>query len=288
MFSRYYKVMYTYLSSAFTSIKLLIYPPTCLYCHSNDIMSYHDLCIECWKQINFVNNFDLSFCLKKLNDHAFYGSFYNSSSPQILFVATAYKGIIRELIHRFKFENHRYLADFFAKILKISLLKTAVTYNNNIPLSEAFKLQNNTDKEREGLLIIPVPLHPSKLNERTYNQASLLAQGLGKLTKLSCIPDFLIKTRRSSAQSTLSFERRMQNVNDIFSLNPKYIQPTFLAQFRLIFIIDDVITTGATILNCVKAVKQGYNQYLPGSEPKIYGMSVAHTQDRAQYNSTSQ
>ncbi len=93
--------------------------------------------------------------------------------------------------------------------------------------------------------IIPVPLHPKKLKKRGYNQSECIAKGLSEILKVPYITDVLIKTVNTKTQTKKSKEERWQNVSGTFAvLNPQNIEG------KHILLVDDVITTGATIENC--------------------------------------
>ena len=108
-------------------------------------------------------------------------------------------------------------------------------------------------------LVIPVPLHGSKLRTRGFNQAALisgqLAKRLNKETdkkKLIHLPDGLIRARVTSAQRGISGDERFANLEGAFKVNPKYENRIKGAK---ILLVDDIFTTGATADSCAKALK---------------------------------
>lgn len=96
-------------------------------------------------------------------------------------------------------------------------------------------------------LIIPVPLHRWRLLRRRYNQAALLAHGLAREIKQVCIPDLLLRTRATPRQGRLKAGARASNVRRAFAVNPRHAARL---QGRDIVLIDDVLTTGATVREC--------------------------------------
>lgn len=100
-------------------------------------------------------------------------------------------------------------------------------------------------------MIVPVPLHPKKLNLRGYNQSELLAERIAAQTNRP-MKSLLIRTRATQSQVTLDRENRHQNVADAFALDPKWAIP----HGQHILLIDDVRTTGATTDACAKVLKE--------------------------------
>jgi ComF family protein len=107
------------------------------------------------------------------------------------------------------------------------------------------------DLLQDADLLVPVPLHPSRLIRRRYNQATLLARALAKLTPAAFAPDVLFRTRRTESQGQFNARARSQNVRGAFAVrNPDTIQG------RNIVLIDDVLTTGATLESCARTLKR--------------------------------
>ena len=96
-------------------------------------------------------------------------------------------------------------------------------------------------------LIIPVPLHPDKEKKRGYNQSEMFALGLSQTMNAPCETDILIRTFASETQTRKSKYTRWENVKSIFEL-------TDIERLRdkHVLLVDDVITTGATIEACAQ------------------------------------
>lgn len=99
-------------------------------------------------------------------------------------------------------------------------------------------------------LIIPVPLHRKRLKERGYDQSSLLAFGIGRQLNIPVSCENLIRTRYTIPQVNLSGYERTKNVRGAFS-----IRDNEELKDKVILLIDDVLTTGATIRECVKLMR---------------------------------
>jgi len=100
-------------------------------------------------------------------------------------------------------------------------------------------------------LLIPVPLHPTRLIKRRYNQAALLARALARITDVTYAPDFLFRTKRTDSQGRFNARARAENVRGAFSVKmPKRLNG------QNVILIDDVFTTGATLEACARALKK--------------------------------
>lgn len=100
--------------------------------------------------------------------------------------------------------------------------------------------------------VIPVPLHKAKFRDRTYNQSEYIARGVSGITGSEVLNDAVIRTRFTPTQTKLNKQERRENVMDAFTVDQK--RAAALAGKNII-IVDDVITTGATILECAKVLR---------------------------------
>lgn len=100
-------------------------------------------------------------------------------------------------------------------------------------------------------LIVPVPLHRRRLMQRMYNQSALLAQAIAKQSDKTWQPDLLVRVRHTPPQTKLGRTGRKANVVNAFAVSPKY---RALVPNRTILLVDDVLTTGATVNHCAKAL----------------------------------
>ncbi len=106
----------------------------------------------------------------------------------------------------------------------------------------------------EADLIVPVPLHKRRLLARRYNQSALLALALSKIAGVIAAPDLLERTRATPSQGGLGAKARERNVAGAFAVRPK--RKPQLAE-RRVLLIDDVLTTGATVSACTKTLLRG-------------------------------
>lgn len=107
--------------------------------------------------------------------------------------------------------------------------------------------------------IVPVPLHRSKYRERGYNQAALLAKGIGDELDIPVLDDLLIRTKKTLPQKTLSDMERVHNLMEAFQYNreAKGLKNKLLR----VLLVDDIYTTGSTIEVCTNVLKEnGINE----------------------------
>jgi ComF family protein len=136
---------------------------------------------------------------------------------------------IQSAIHALKYYNHRAVLKVLGKML-------ADAYQ---------RYQLNVD------VIVPVPLHPSRLSERGFNQSELLAQELCQAYRLPLDTMTLHRTRQTETQTKLNVDERYQNVSGAFSCSSNKLAN------QTILLIDDICTTGSTLDACAIALKKG-------------------------------
>lgn len=197
----------------------LLYPQNCLICCNkiNDLGT-RPICEDCRNKIKI--NSETSRIEGGAQDYKFDCAFY----------ATTYEEVIRKCICLFKYDGKTQLADPLGKLMSDFAVK-------NIGFEDID-------------MIVPVPLHPVKLRERQFNQSELLAAHLAKRTNKSVVKDRVKRIRYTAPQTELKRDQRLRNVRGAFLVkkNADFKEKTVL-------LVDDVLTTGATLHECAKALK---------------------------------
>jgi ComF family protein len=145
--------------------------------------------------------------------------------------ACRYEGVLKNAIHQFKYGG---------------LLALIAPFTG---LMSGFA-DKHIDMDRIDA-IVPVPLHPVKLRERGFNQAYLLGRALGKQYDKPVLNRGLVKTRVTEPQSSLNRSRRLKNLKGAF-----YAGTSPGLSGKNILLIDDVLTTGATVSEAVRAARK--------------------------------
>lgn len=164
-------------------------------------------------------------------------------------------------ISHFKFDTNNLITDklrglvdirkagaylYYQKNELVKELLREIKYNQNTELAYdlgVLSVQNQRDIFRNSIdVILPIPLHKHKLQIRGYNQTMYLAQGMSDILDITVYDHVLLRAKNTSTQTKLNRENRFENLDDAFE-----VKNSSLIQKKHILIVDDVITTGATI-----------------------------------------
>ena len=215
-------------------IEDLLFPKlNCVFCGKN-ILNDRFVCNNCKKKykpiFNRVINND---CDDYLDEH-----FNKYIKEHIYFYK--YEDI-RNLLLNFKFKDKSYIYRGFIELINSKELKN---------------LKELKDFLKEYDLIISVPTHITRKIDRGYNQSDLIAKQISKVFNIKYIKNVLYKKENTISQNKLSEEKRKTNVINAFVLNKKKID---LIENKNILIIDDIYTTGSTVKECAKTIKDTCN-----------------------------
>ena len=217
---------YLFLTTVISDILQVIFPTYCAACkrflHKKESL----ICTNCRHQLPIIN-------LQK-NSQLINNQLFNSSSI-IIHTSVLFRyekdSEIQSLIHNLKYKNPKKLGENLA------------FWHNNLLKKVLF-----TD---EIDLIVPVPMHYKRQKKRGYNQITYYAKTLAQVLNAKYLPKVLIKTKETETQSKQSREERFINLRDSFELNPKVN-----IDHMHILLVDDVITTGATMQACVASLQK--------------------------------
>jgi len=209
----------------------LLFPPFCPVCRAALGVGRRDpLCGACWVGIERIAPPWCRRCGAPLSIEGLCGECRTGRRPFAYARAAArYGPIAREALHAFKFGGHRALAaplgDLLAE-LGMAVLPGAAPD-----------------------VLVPVPLHPSRLRERGYNQALLLAARLGRAWGVTVAAGTLGRSVATASQTDLDAAARRKNVRGAFAV----LRPETVAG-RHVLLVDDILTTGATVGECARCL----------------------------------
>lgn len=239
-------------TSLVQELALFIYPPTCPGC-GNPLHPGRPehFCSDCSRTLEFISEpycpvCGVPYAEEIPNPHLCGDCLAGIHSFDRARSTGSYRGSLREVLHRFKYGGRTSLARPLAHML--------------IAPGEHLARLHKIDR------IIPVPLHSKRLRQRGFNQASLLARRLGSALKISVDYASLQRSRWTEPQTGLSRRQRATNVKGAFSLKSNKN-----VKGKGILLVDDVLTTGETVNQCVRVLKKD------GGAKEVVVLTVART-----------
>jgi ComF family protein len=206
----------------------LLFPRVCSTCKSTLSKQEKILCVICRHKLPLICHHRTGSSAMK---DIFYGRFAIEEATALLQFQK--KGITQELMHNLKYRRQEEISSFFGSWLG----------------SELSELRNYKTID----IVIPVPLHKQKLKKRGYNQVEGFGKEIAKSLKVPYRDDVLIKISKTSSQV---FKQRFTRFNseEIFT-----VQNTDTIMDKHILLVDDIVTTGATLENCALQLLKNTN-----------------------------
>lgn len=225
----------------FSSFIDIVYPPRCHICgkflpYKEERSYLSEICSDCLKDFEPINSPICSICgvpfaTNKGGNHICEDCMRKNPYYELARAPYFYSGKLKNAIQRFKYNSETHLGKTFGGLLLDFIQKMSY--------------------EMDGYIIIPVPLHKKKLRERGYNQSLLLAKVLSK--RLGLELDFMSFARVRNTQSQAGL-RRMDRRNNV--KNAFLVKEIRAIKNKKILLVDDVFTTGVTLNECAKSLKQ--------------------------------
>jgi len=218
----------------------LLFPKSCMLCSKTLHQQEEVLCTTCFYKLartNFQGEAENPIT------EIFSGRLPLVSATSFLFFSKG--GGTRQLIHKLKYKGKKEIGVYLGK-----------QFGNQLNDSELF---NTADA------IVPVPLHPKKEHKRGYNQSLMIVEGMAKSMKVRVFSDVLYRKVHTSSQTKKSRYERWQNVKDIFE-----IKNGQCLEGKHVLLVDDVITTGATLEACGNKLLE-----IPGIKLSIASIAYA-------------
>ncbi|WP_034601961.1 ComF family protein [Clostridiisalibacter paucivorans] len=227
----------------------LIYPEegVCFICDEYYTTGIEDhICPLCRKHINRIGDHICSICGKPLEKgyipHICHECIQFKRYFDRAIAPVVYEGRIKEAIHRYKYNKKPYMYKVFGPMMMKKLIEEDM---------DSFDI------------IVPVPLHRKRWINRGFNQSLLLAKYISKIIDKPIIDKRLIKKIDTTAQNKLDKIERLKNVKGAFKVKKGEIFKN-----KEILLIDDVFTTGATVNECSKILKEAGGK-------KVYVLTIA-------------
>lgn len=215
----------------------MIYPVRCPICDEIVLPKSEKACLKCKEKLVYIEEPKCKKCGKpiELEEIEFCSDcqrkVYHFEKGYALWV---YDEVMRHSIAKFKYHSKKEYAKFYTHELLIQYKDKLVKLEPDV--------------------IVPVPIHKSKLLQRGYNQAEILARGIGKELEIPVLAQMLIRNKKTLPQKNLSDKERMQNLLDAFSFNEKAVG-TEKGSIKKVLLVDDIYTTGATLDACASLLK---------------------------------
>ncbi len=196
----------------------IAFPNLCLHCRKKSAAKDHHFCINC-----LANYVETDYHLIRDNPVAMH--FYGRVPIERAMSLLDYKKgeLSQTLLQKFKYEGRKDIGEFLGKRLAHNMIEGEML------------------KEITG--IIPVPLHRKKIRLRGFNQSEVIAESISSLTQIPTYSNWIQRHGNTSTQTRKSRQDRMKNVESAFSFFPR---PGEIPEGHYL-IVDDVITTGATL-----------------------------------------
>ena len=205
----------------------LIYPPQCLSCDAM-VTTDFGLCGACWRDTPFVGGLVCDQCGVPLPGedpgHAL-------RCDDCLTIARPWSQGRAALLYR---DNARKIVLSLKHADRLDLARPAA----------AWLLRAAEPMLQPGMVVVPIPLHWSRLLKRRYNQAALLSGAFAKLAGFQHCPDLLVRSRRTSSQEGKDRDARFRNLVSAIAVHPKRARQI---EGRHALLVDDVMTSGATL-----------------------------------------
>lgn len=215
----------------------MLYPRQCIGCGGSEPEPFRYICWDCWSAASPV---EPPFCercgdpVAGAVDHDFICFSCSSENPAFDGARSAarYEGVVGEALRLLKYEHALWIAPDMAELLHNCMQAEFPTRTFDV--------------------VVPVPLHHVRRRERGFNQSAVLARELGRRIGCKTRPGMLRRIKPTTTQTHLTASQRLSNVKNAFESRKE----RWLAG-RQVLLVDDVMTTGATVNACAKALKQG-------------------------------
>ncbi len=233
-----------YLGCMIANIINLVYPPLCHGCGKKTTLPEQGLCSDC---LNKIKKRFPPFCIKcgrqlpgspstqdLCSDCKEVKPYYDRA-----FSVFCYDGLVKELVHIFKYKKMTSLVNEFAELIVDFIKEYSICKKIDIALS--------------------IPMHPRRLLQREINPSHILAKNTAKKLGIRYSGNLLVKTKNTPPQSKLKRHERINNIKGSFSIKKNKFRTL---QHENVLLVDDLFTTGSTVNECSRILKEAGVNYI--------------------------
>ncbi len=206
------------------------FPAKCFNCGEN----YGDICRACLNECLIARNFYCIVCDKPVVKGKTHVKCEGNFTPRSIFSAFEYSGIVRKCI-----KTAKYRSKTFAPLKKLAL--------------EAAKMASTCNLQYQGYTVTSIPLSRKRNKERGFNQAGLILSAIARQYDLSHRESILARKKQTKAQYGQARKERFENLRGAFVCNRNI-------KGQKILLVDDICTTGATLLEASKVLRSAEAQ----------------------------
>jgi ComF family protein len=210
----------------------LVFPHVCEGCGTDNLQAEHLLCLRCLSSLPSTNfHMHASNPIEKI----FWGRIpVTSATSQYYFTK---ESMMQHLMHQFKYKGNKEVGTYLGKLMGWALVES-----NRFSFIDA---------------LVPLPLHRSREHKRGYNQATVLCEGISSILNKPVLKNVVIRREQTETQTKKGRIQRWQNMAGKFELaNPQAIKD------KQVLLVDDVVTTGATLEACGQEILKAENVQL--------------------------
>lgn len=214
----------------------MIYPVRCPICGEIVIPKGNRICPTCRNKLKWIKEPRCKKCSKPIEyEEKEYCNDCEKKNYRFTsgFAMWVYDDIMRHSIAEFKYHNKKEYAKFY--------------------IEEMVENYGPAIKKIAPDVLVPVPIHRSKYLERGYNQADILARGLGNQLNIPVLSELLIRNKKTLPQKQLTDRERLNNLKEAFEFNQKAVD-CLPHKINRLLLIDDIYTTGSTIEACTETL----------------------------------
>lgn len=221
----------------------LFYPEICLCCNKNLVNSEKHICSYCLVELPYTQH-------HKNTNNDLIKIFWGRTIIQSAWALFYYRkgGAVQKILQGIKYQDQKDLSRYLGRCFATLLIDVV--------------------KEMQIDAVVAIPLHKSRIRKRGYNQSELIAQSMADVLKINSLSSFLKRNVATKTQTRKGRIDRLDNVSNIFS-----VTNSNALKNKHILLVDDVITTGATIESCANEILK-----IEGCKISIASLAFAKSQ----------